>query len=685
MSTYRRGGPRRQSAVPYSFAQALCFVLALMLLLGGNQLAVAQTGTEDSVQASIPDLAQYPSPEVGFIVGPQLRAGSGLNPFPWFDQVQLARGLYHGERFPAIPPRTLTGTLAVAQGARIVTGTGTRFTHEVDPAGPAPYFNGRLRLRDASGTWRPVQVASVQSDTQLTLTANWSFAALSGAAGDTFYYDATNAGWNYDHFLNSGYYDLALVQYINYYRTGDARYLALARKVADAWWSSEYIREGTVTSGPNNLPPRSQAYAGLMLRALDGRPEMWDYLQRQTRATFDNWLKQRRHNSAYYGDAREAGYPQLYAVMLARVLPDTYPLYGQGTLQAATGTASDGAQQRAAFLADAEDIAVNYFGRLQRADGSWRWDVPGMNLVGIEQPFMIGLYLESAVLLHQLTQKAGVRANLQEQIVRACRHLYRDAYRGQEVVADMPQYRWRAMWYFWGGGTTQNPNAYAEGATEEGRRGGLTQGNGEMISYQRHLNSTVHHAFGYAYAISGEREFLQMGDDIFGASYGEAGDTWRGYADSTKAKDYAMNYRASGRFLAWRLTGGASPSGARAVAGSARPAPASVSLPTTLSSAELIASAFALAQSLAQSSQVSEAEAQGLLRRIEVARQAFAAESRQYVAPESVLAELQTALQHARTALSATQAGAGNHETAKLRLEWTAARLKRAIDRAQRR
>jgi hypothetical protein len=135
---------------------------------------------------------------------------------------------------------------------------------------------------------------------------------------------------------------------------------------------------------------------------------------------------------------------------------------------------------------------------------------------------MAGLYLESAILLHQLTTNPTVKANLRDQITRSCRHLYHDAYRGKEVVSDMSQYRWRGMWYFWGGGNLANSRAYERGAGDRS-----TNGDPNVIRGARHLNSTIHHAFGYAYLITGDRLFLQMGDDIFGASFGDATDTLR--------------------------------------------------------------------------------------------------------------------------------------------------------------
>src|SRR5207249_3952663 len=123
---------------------------------------------------------------------------------------------------------------------------------------------------------------------------------------------------------------------------------------------------------------------------------------------------------------------------------------------------------------------------------------------------------------------------------RACRHLYRDTYRGAEVVQDMPQYRWRGLWYYWGGGTAANRTAYEQG---EGER--ATKGDSGMISQVRQLNSTIHHAFGYAYIITGDPAFLKMGDEIFGASFGDATDSLRNIAP-VGGKEYDMVFRSSG-------------------------------------------------------------------------------------------------------------------------------------------
>src|SRR2546423_9162198 len=199
------------------------------------------------------ELAEYPNPRVSFICGPQLKVNSRLNPFPWFDTTQVRYGHVVGRESPVIAPRVLTGTVSVMSNSRTVNGIGTRFRSEIDPKGAFPFYNGWLRIKDAA-TYRELKVESVQSDTQLTLTANWKFAPVTNAQADTYHYDATQQTWNYDHYFRSAYYDTALVEYINSYRTGDAAFLSYARKMADALWASQYIDHGTVVQGSNHLP-----------------------------------------------------------------------------------------------------------------------------------------------------------------------------------------------------------------------------------------------------------------------------------------------------------------------------------------------------------------------------------------------------------------------------------------------
>ncbi len=660
------------------------------------------------------ELVRYPKENVAFICGPQLKAASPLNPFSWFDATAREQGIAHGEKAPRVAPigpmntdssnrawrNVIAGRVSIAARGAVVTGKGTRFARDIDAAGPAPGYNGHLRIRDAAGVVRVVKMRSVESDTSLTLTAPWPFASVSNTVADTYYHE-DDFGANTDHYFSANYYDTALVQYINYYRTGDQRFLDYARKTADAWWHSVWIGDGTIVDGDTHLPPRAMAYGGLMLRALDGRPEMWDYIERQVRYSFDDWVYKRKNNPALYYDIRDDGYAQLYAVLLAKVLPDNYGLYANGTLAARTGTATDGAAKRATYLSQTEDTAVNFFGRLQWADGSWRWnedgDKPDDKLRNIEQPFMVGLYLESVILLHQLTRNATVKANLAKQLTRSVRHLYVDAFQRNNRVTDLPNTRWRSMFYFWGGGSVVNPNKFNPPPPK-------TKGDREAVAAARHFQSTIHHAFGYAYYLTGDESFKQMGDDVFEASFGDRVDGIHCLAASGKAKDYDMNYRASGRYLVWRLAKTASrqsalpsveQSAAQSVALSPSPRQLSHgdpgSSPTVRegvdrsqpTSAQLVSSALLLARQLS-TDLTNKEQIETLITQIEDARRVLRTERKQpRLSPPSqpsddVIDELQAALAHARTALTMTGSATGGFESAKLRLGWAAARLKRA-------
>jgi hypothetical protein len=171
----------------------------------------------------------------------------------------------------------------------------------------------------------------------------------------------------FDKYVLDTYYDLAHTEYIAYQRSGDPAFLAYARNVADSWWQNPWIQEGRQRNFDNGPVPRHAGIAGLALRALDGRPEMWDWLVSYTRDRFDVWLKWRVNNPELHYGVREGAFTLHYATWLAKVLPDSYPLQNGGL-------ATNGAQIRAQFLADVEAISVQYFGRLQYPDGSWRWN-----------------------------------------------------------------------------------------------------------------------------------------------------------------------------------------------------------------------------------------------------------------------------------------------------------------------
>ena len=514
--------------------------------LAGPQLSSTNDQTSGIVSE---DAVLFQDPIVEFIVGPQLKIPNAENPHKWFDDTEVKNGQRRASEFPVVPPKVLTGSVSVNSNSKTVTGIGTRFTSEVNPKDPAPFFNGRLRIRVADGkTHRQVQVLSVQSDTEMTLTAPWEFASQNNAVADTLYSDGSN--WNNDIYINLNYYDLGLCLYVLYYRTNDPKYLTDARKVADSWWKSPHIKEGTIrTFDTFTYTPRNASLGGLILRALDGRPEMWDWINAYTRYQFDVWLKSRIKNPQLYLGVRDGAFMLQYATWLARALPDTFP-------RQTGGGSNNGTTLRAQYLADVEAVATQYFGRLQFPDGSWRWDDPystdadGGTLKGIMQPFMVGLLLQALVDVHRLTTNPSVKSNIQSQITKACQHLFNGTYRKDDATG-IPNLKWRSFWYFYHGGTTVNPSKF-----EQGGGSAPTAKAAWEVKSERQGISTVLAAYGYAYKVTGESVYREMGEELFEAAYGKS-DGVRNEADGT-AKNYNQNYRSAGRYLFWRLTADAS-------------------------------------------------------------------------------------------------------------------------------
>lgn len=160
----RHSGSRVPQNSNTTLSTGLRLAILACLLLSSARTGLAQLLENERVQ--------YPNPEVAFICGPQLRASSPLNRVPAFDTSQVTKGYVHGQGFPAIAPRELTGTVSVTAGSSTVNGSGTKFMSQIDPSCPAPMYSGWLRVY-YGGTYREVKVSSVQTDSTLTLAAPW--------------------------------------------------------------------------------------------------------------------------------------------------------------------------------------------------------------------------------------------------------------------------------------------------------------------------------------------------------------------------------------------------------------------------------------------------------------------------------------------------------------------------------
>lgn len=350
-------------------------------------------------------------------------------------------------------------------------------------------------------------------------------------------------------YVSSNHYDLPLCLYILYYRTGDAEFLSLARQVAEKWFNSPYINQGHPVAGPDQPGALYSSLSGLMLYALDtNRAGVWGYLDQQAKLLHQQKVMSRIGNldpdtgqPSIVFDLRESGYAQRWAVELARVLPDEFDqmIFDDWTgAFLRTERVTNGAERRAKYLADAERAAVDYFGRSQHTDGSWRWNLwidPFTK--DMEQPFQVGMYLESAIQLHQLTQNETVKASLASQITKACDHLYRDTYRVniEPGLTSIP----RVTTYFWP----------------------LALNSFDYQASDRHLTTTNIHAFGYAYKLTGDIKYLTQGDELWDSCFAVTpkdkspltGDPLRSLMDAPNyMKLFTGEVRSSGMYLALR-------------------------------------------------------------------------------------------------------------------------------------
>lgn len=356
-------------------------------------------------------------------------------------------------------------------------------------------------------------------------------------------------------FNNHFYYDLPRTLYTAHRRTGDPTFLAMADHAADLWFDHPtWIGGGKIRLLPDSATPspRHAGIGGLCERAKT-RPIMWDWINQYTRMSFDNWVKIRVNNPQLYYGVREGALSLQYVIWLSQVLPDSFPLQAGGTI-------THGAELRARFLADAEIACKQYFGRLQQPDGSWRWDTaPGETqvdggdyLVGIMQPFQIGLLLLAECSVHAVTQNTTVKEDIKNQILRGCRHLYSDGPYIKDEIEQNSGKRIRGFHYFFHGGTNLNPTRYEKGDIQFP----WTAAEAWWLPSTRQAISTILGAFGYAYQISGDPFFRDAGNEMYDAAYGGS-DGVRAMMDDT-AKNYNQHVLGSSSYKAW-LGGEAQP------------------------------------------------------------------------------------------------------------------------------
>ena len=167
--------------------------------------------------------------------------------------------------------------------------------------------------------------------------------------------------------------------------------------------------------------------------------------------------------------------------------------------------------------------------------------------------------------------------------------------------------------------------------------------------------------------------------EVFDASYGEEVDGLHSLAASGKGKDYAMNYRASGHYLVWRLAPARDAIVRTGRESTANRSVANSGLNSQRNLVQLISDCLKLARGL-EASLTDRDQIKILIARIETAQLTLKADRVQPAIAQAVLGELRAALGNARTALSMAATETGTYDSTRLRVGWAAARLKRAVN-----
>jgi hypothetical protein len=265
------------------------------------------------------------NPRVTEAVGPQLRFG--LAPWKYFDDRNMGVADHFGDLQSSLYLDTwntpLAGTISVPVNSKIVTGTGTSFRQDFCNGGSTPTPGSTLVMYyprlDGSEGRRSMFVQSCDSDTQITLTINYSFGA---AANNIQYSQWLPSGTWLNGSSNANYYDNVLAHYSLYYRTGLTKYRDYARTLADRWWSMPYMDGGYACDGASGawcLFPRLRSLTGIYLRALDGKPDYLPGLRKNVApilATLHN-----SQNWTILGDVRETAYELAFVGLCAMLDP----------------------------------------------------------------------------------------------------------------------------------------------------------------------------------------------------------------------------------------------------------------------------------------------------------------------------------------------------------------------------
>jgi hypothetical protein len=337
-----------------SFDTAGEYVLTLTIT-DADAATDTDTVTVGVVNASAAYVVSTGDADVDTILGPLLMYTK--SPWTWFDDRSKAVADHFGSLMDTATAwqdtwnTALAGTVSVTNGSATVTGTSTTFQADFCSGGTTPddtyqfvawYSQGGVIGRSLN------QVAACISDTEITLST--AYTASPGTQSSLSYSRWDSYGVWIGNSSNINFYDNVMAYYALYYRTGLTVYRDYARTLADSWYTMPfYIDKGlpTIKDGSIWMLPRNIALTGIILRALDGKPEYWDGLE----PILDVMATRIQYTTEIY-DIREAGYDLAFVALGALFSTD--------------------ATKRAAYTAALEVALEDRWAPQQQANGQWR-------------------------------------------------------------------------------------------------------------------------------------------------------------------------------------------------------------------------------------------------------------------------------------------------------------------------
>ncbi len=224
------------------------------------------------------NLVQFPDTSWANVLGPLPEAAQ--IPFAWYNSVATSQAQEMIAKFPVVAPAKLQGTGSISNGSNILTGINTKFLEQVAANNPTCLDAISIGGVNAGA------IASVDSNTQITLVNNWSGSAVSGQALSTNVPGLCGYGDPLSDYLIGNqllYYDTPMSLWALYFRTGDPQYMRGAVRVSEAVFAGymwlgrnrAWNQYSTTANSDDMPPPRAFQFHGYLLLGLAGNKGVW--------------------------------------------------------------------------------------------------------------------------------------------------------------------------------------------------------------------------------------------------------------------------------------------------------------------------------------------------------------------------------------------------------------------------